>query len=154
MSPYGKVPAVVMDDGKVLYESAIINEYLDEVYPEVRLMPEDPYQRAQVRIWTDFAASRLVPPLYRVRKSTDPEKVKASWPELHKELAFLDRHLKSTEGPWFLGGKFTLADINFLPFAAQIENLEGDVLGQYPAIKGWLEAFKDRPTFGETLQDT
>ena len=153
MSPYGKVPVVVVE-GRALYESAIINEYLDEVYPDNRLMPDNPFDRAQVRIWTDYAASRLVPPLYRVRKSSDPEKVKASWPELHKELAFLDAHLASTDGPWFLGQRFTLADVNFLPFAHQISQLEdGKELKKYSAISGWFHAFKERPSFAETLQD-
>ena len=83
ISPYGKVPVVVVE-GRAIYESAVIGEYLDEMYPQVRLMPEDPYERAQVRLWTDYSATRLVPPLYRIRKSKDPEKVEQSWPELNR----------------------------------------------------------------------
>ncbi len=153
INPYGKVPVVVVE-GRAIYESAVIGEYLDEVFPDVRLMPEDPYERAQVRIWTDYAATRLVPPLYRIRKSSDPEKVKNSWPELHKELAYVERHLKATEGVWFVGGKFGMADINFLPFINQVENLEGEVLSQYPAINAWNVAFKERPSFQATFTDT
>ena len=48
VSPYGKVP-VLRHDGRVVYESAIINQYLDEVFPEPPLMPADPYGRAQVQ---------------------------------------------------------------------------------------------------------
>ena len=39
-NPYGKVP-VLDDDGLVIYESAVIDEYLEEKYPAVRLMPSD-----------------------------------------------------------------------------------------------------------------
>ncbi len=45
LNPYGKVP-VINDNGKVLFESCIINEYLDEQYPQPALMPKDPYLRA------------------------------------------------------------------------------------------------------------
>jgi glutathione S-transferase len=49
-SPTGKVPVIVAD-GDSLYESNIVNQYLDEVYEEPRLMPEDPKARAYARIW-------------------------------------------------------------------------------------------------------
>ena len=45
VSAYGKVPALVRD-GLAIYESAIINEYLEEVFPEPPLMPRDPGERA------------------------------------------------------------------------------------------------------------
>lgn len=152
VSPYGKVPVVVVE-GRAIYESAVIGEYLDEMYPQVRLMPEDPYERAQVRLWTDYSATRLVPPLYRIRKSKEPEKVEQSWPELHKELAYVERHLKAAEGVWFVGGAFGMADINFLPFIHQASQLEGDVLSGYPALKGWFEAFEQRESYKATITD-
>ena len=54
VSPYGKVP-VLSVNGTSLYESNIVNEYLDEVYGSPRLMPEDPEERASVRSWMAFA---------------------------------------------------------------------------------------------------
>jgi glutathione S-transferase len=42
LNPYGKIP-VLIEDGNVLFESCIINEYLDEKYPDPPLMPKDPY---------------------------------------------------------------------------------------------------------------
>ena len=44
LNPYAKVPVLVDGEG-VIYESAIIDEYLEEKYPQVRLMPSDPLQR-------------------------------------------------------------------------------------------------------------
>ena len=53
LNPYGKVP-VLIDDGVVIYESSVINEYLDEKYPNPPLMPSDFAARAKVRILVDF----------------------------------------------------------------------------------------------------
>ena len=46
MNPYGKVP-VLTDDSTVLYESLIINEYLEEKYPNPPLLPKDPAKKAE-----------------------------------------------------------------------------------------------------------
>ena len=152
-SPYGKVPVVVVD-GASIYESAVIGEYLDEVYPEVRLMPEDPYERAQVRIWTDYVATKLSPPQARIRKAEKPEDAEDAWPELHKALEYIERHLKSIEGQWFVGGKFGMADINFLPFIDRLPAMDGDLMNKYPAIKSWHDTFRDRKSYQDTLTDT
>ena len=50
-SPYGKVPVLAVN-GTSLYESNIVNEYLDEVYGSPRLMPKSPEGRALARSWT------------------------------------------------------------------------------------------------------
>ena len=150
VSPYGKVPVLAID-GVSIYESAIINEYLEETYPDKPLMPDDAYDRAQVRIWTDYAASRFVKPLYAVYRSKDPEKKSESLVELNKELAYLENHLNATSGDWFIGDMFTLADINMLPFVFGASRMEEKVLSKFPAIESWLDAFQERNSFKETL---
>lgn len=52
LNPNGVVPTLV-HDGRVLYESNFIIEYLDEEFPDVALRPKDPYERARMRIWMD-----------------------------------------------------------------------------------------------------
>lgn len=51
LNPNGVVPTLV-HDGKVVIESTVINEYLDETFPQIPLRPADPYVRAQMRLWT------------------------------------------------------------------------------------------------------
>lgn len=142
---------VLAIDGDSIYESAVINEYLEEAYPDNPLMPESPYDRAQVRIWTDYAASKFVKPLYGVFRAKDPEKKSESLSELKKELAYIENHLNSIEGIWFVGDSFTLADINMLPFIYGAGHLEEKVLTEFPAVQKWLDAFNERPSFKETL---
>ncbi|MBI3994084.1 MAG: glutathione S-transferase family protein [Candidatus Lambdaproteobacteria bacterium] len=153
MSPYGKVP-VVVHDGRAIFESAICNEYLEEVYPQQALMPADAFARAQVRIWTDYAAAYFSPPSYRILRSEDARVVQESWEELHKQLAYVERHLAAADDGWFVAGRFTLADINILPFVHRIATqLPGDVLAGYPALGAWYARFKARPSFQTTLTE-
>lgn len=51
LNPNGVVPTLV-DDGRVVIESTVICEYLDDAYPETPMRPADPHQRAHMRIWT------------------------------------------------------------------------------------------------------
>ena len=62
-SPTGKVPVVVVD-GDSLYESNIVNQYLDEVHEEPRLMPGDPKARAYARIWMARADDDFYPQVF------------------------------------------------------------------------------------------
>lgn len=60
ISPYGKVPVLHHGD-TIVFESAVINEYLEEVFPNPPLLPKSPECRAHARIWIDFANVRFVP---------------------------------------------------------------------------------------------
>lgn len=62
INPNGQVPALV-HNGKIITESTVINEYLDDVFPEVSLRPENPYERAQMRIWSKFVDEYYCPAL-------------------------------------------------------------------------------------------
>lgn len=72
----GQVPALV-HDGKVITESTVINEYLDEVFDGPGLRPADPYWRARMRIWTKFVDEYFAPALsfiawhHMIRNITD-----------------------------------------------------------------------------------
>ncbi len=62
INPNGQVP-VLIHDGKVLTESTVINEYIDESFPDTPLRPADPYGRAQMRVWTKFVDEYFCPAL-------------------------------------------------------------------------------------------
>ncbi len=53
LNPNGLVPTLVHGE-RVLYESNVITEYLDDVFPGARLYPQDPWQRAQAKMWQAF----------------------------------------------------------------------------------------------------
>src|SRR5262245_27884596 len=81
LNPNGVVPTLVHGD-RVVYESNVITEYLDDVFPDVRLYPDDPWERAQVKLWQSFELSfakdyrpmmyqRLLGPMVRLTRTLD-----------------------------------------------------------------------------------
>ncbi len=62
INPNGQVPVLVHDDN-VITESTVINEYLDDVFPEIPLRPADPVCRARMRIWNKFVDEYFCPAL-------------------------------------------------------------------------------------------
>ena len=62
INPNGQVP-VLVHDGNIITESTVINEYLEDVFPQVRLRPEDPVARARMRIWSKFIDEYFCPAL-------------------------------------------------------------------------------------------
>lgn len=62
INPNGQVP-VLVDHGKVITESTVINEYLDDVFPQIQLRPGDPLERARMRVWSKFIDEYFCPAL-------------------------------------------------------------------------------------------
>lgn len=84
INPNGQVP-VLVHDGNVITESTVINEYLDDVFPEIPLRPGDPFLRARMRIWNKFVDEYFCPALSmigwhlmvrRVARSLDGDRLK------------------------------------------------------------------------------
>jgi len=143
-NPYGKVPVLVDGDG-VLYESAVINEYLDEKFPQVQLMPADLLQRAKVRIWIDFLNTRVHPAASDIAHNRAPEKARE---QMRQHLQSLDSEIAGKD---FLVGNYSLADISFIPFYTRRERY-GDVIDDtYPNLKRRGEALIARPQVATTI---
>ncbi|MET0339999.1 MAG: glutathione S-transferase family protein [Polyangiales bacterium] len=116
VSAYGKVPALD-HDGVRLWESAIVNEYLDEVFPEPALLPKDPAQRAHARIWIDYANTRFTSAFGGLLRGQDEAERARAKVSLRESLTFIEREaLLKSEGPFFLGKAPSLVDFAFYPW--------------------------------------
>lgn len=149
ISPYGKVP-VLMHGNKRVWESAIINEYLDEVFPNPPLLPKEPIQRAQARIWINFADTRLFAATGKLLYSRDPQPQTAVLKELAEYLLFIDREglqKMSDSGPYWLGKELSLVDLTYYPWFEQLAVLEHFRGFQLPTgldrLNQWWEAVAD-----------
>jgi glutathione S-transferase len=60
LNPNGVIPLLILDDGRSLYESGTICEYLDETHPEPPLRPDDAYGRATMRNWIRHVDERII----------------------------------------------------------------------------------------------
>ena len=118
VSPYGKVPVVKIGE-RVVWESAIINEFVEESFPDPALLPRDPYLRAQARIWIDFCNTRWVEHSYDLLFAKDKTKQDELRGKVVEDLRFMEfegmRRL-SAEGPFWLGSGISLVDLTYYPF--------------------------------------
>lgn len=84
INPNGVVPALLHDD-RVLYESSVIAEYLDETFPAAPIMPRDPYQRAVVRNFVRWIDEHCLPKLIVFNWSISMQPVATGWTEAELE---------------------------------------------------------------------
>jgi len=115
LSPYGKVPVVKRGD-EVVFESAIINEYLDEVFPEKALLPKDHYLRAWARIWIDFANTRFTSAYGKVMYQPDADQESVDALMAHTRRIEAHGFGRFTDGPYWLGCDVSLVDLTYWPW--------------------------------------
>ena len=144
LNPYAKVP-VLVDGAGVIYESAIINEYLEEKYPAPPLLPKDPLRRSKIRIWIDFLNSRVHPAASDIAHDKDPESARQ---RLMKHLEVLDRAVADKK---FIAGDYSLADVTFIPFYTRRQRYGVTIDGSLPHLKRWGDELIARPAVAATL---
>jgi len=156
-NPLGKVPTLMLDDGTALFDSRVIVEFLDNVSPLARLIPDDNRERVAVRRWEALADGCLDAGLLIRYESLRPKKEQsAAWTakqtgKLKRGLATLAAELG--ERTWCHGDRYTLADIAVgccLGWVSFRRPAELDALGDYPGLARLYEKLMERPAFADT----
>jgi glutathione S-transferase len=163
INPAGTVPVLIDENGAVICDSTVICEYLEEVYPEIRLLGDDPVERAEIRrlaAWFDQRFAREVTDnLYREKMmkrflglgEPNSAAVRAGYANIHYHLDYI---AWLAERRRFLAGdRFSLADI---VAAAHLSTLDyiGDVPWEkHEGAKQWYARIKSRPSFRPLLAD-
>lgn len=135
---------MLVDGDAVVYESAIINEYLEEKYPDVPLMPKEPFKRSRIRIWIDYCNTRLqraggnIAHEYQVDKSKE---------ELKQYLGTLNKEMR---GRQYIGDDYSLADITYIPFFVRQERYQVTIDESLPHLKAWRDRLLARPAVSAT----
>ena len=134
----------------MLFESCIINEYLDEKYPNPPLMPKDPYLRGRGRILVDYALNFAHEPYWALRgemfkpeAARDPTIVE----EKRRILTDLFLYLEAALGDQsFFLGDLSLTDIAILPRFLRMESYGALPSPSLPRLGAWLKRMKERPS--------
>jgi glutathione S-transferase len=141
-NPLGRVP-VLEEDAFVLPESAVIDEYLEERYPEPPLWPADAAERAFGRLLV-FRFDQLSKPYYALRRGDD-----GAGERLGSELAKLNAVLDAR--PYLSGREFGLADVAYVPWILRARDRMGVDVTSSPALSEWLERLSARPSIAAEL---
>lgn len=158
-SPYGKVPALV-HNGQTIYESLIINEYLDETFPEKPLMPADPVMRAKARIWIHYCDTYFTSDFYAVIQNKDRAKDAELKEKLNARLRVAEEEgfgALSGDGPYWLGSEVSLVDLAWFPFFERLpawtHYRDFTIPSDCPRIAAWAEAMAGRASAREVAND-
>ena len=154
INPLGLVPALAYH-GKTLYESLILNEFLEDEFPDSKpLLPKDSFERARIRLWIDHLTKKFTPVFYRTMQAQEEDKQNEALNEL---VDALKKYVDQVKGPWFSGEEFSLADITIAPWIKRMYILEehrafNDELvgGHWPEYKGLIN---ERPSVIKTSSD-
>jgi len=149
LNPYGKVP-VLTDDSTVLYESLIINEYLDEKYPNPPLMPKDPASRAKARILVDYGMAHFDSAYQKLRMELMKDAKEQSQPVIDGAKSDLKKLLQRFEDEIgeqsYLMGDFSLVDADLIPRFARLEGFGVLPDPALPRLGKYMERMKARPS--------
>jgi RNA polymerase-associated protein len=141
--PDGRVP-VLEEDGWLLPESSVVDEYLEERYPEPPLLPVDPAERAAARFLV-FRFDDLGKPYYALRRGEPGAAERVA-----HALGGLDHLLTAT--PFLTGRSFGLADVAYLPWLLRMRDLMGVPLDGHPALTAWLRRCSERPSVAAEIE--
>ena len=151
LNPFHKVPVLVDDDdgGTAIYDSTVINEYLEDEYPEPPLLPQgDSAGRARLRMLEDYAdnAFTLSAGTYLIEhakpaEERDPERLRRAKEEVDRAFLLLERELGGKE---YLGGSFSLADAAVAPRLILLVNRNVPLPEGSRALRGYVDRLRQR----------
>jgi glutathione S-transferase len=149
ISPTGTVPAIQLEDGRVLSESNAILFFLATDTP---YLPSDAFGRAKVQQWLSFEQERIESQIGSLRYWTLTDKLDRRPPFLvqmkrktgERALQILDREL--SRRPFLTDHGYTIADIAVFAYGGRAEEA-GFSLAPFPHVRAWIERVKSQPGF-------
>jgi RNA polymerase-associated protein len=151
MNPYGQVP-ILVERELVLYESNIINEYIDERFPHPQLMPADPLQRARARLMLFNFEKELFVHVHVLEN----EKNTASAKVLDKARAEIRDRLTQlaplfVKNKYMLGDEFSMLDVAVAPLLWRLDHYGIDLSKTAAPLMKYAERIFSRPAYIEAL---
>ncbi|KAM4636485.1 glutathione S-transferase omega-1-like [Discoglossus pictus] len=153
-SQFGLVPSLESAQGQVIYESAIICDYLDEAYPGKKLNPEDPFQKAQQRMIVE-QFSKLVSLMYKIMgQKKSKEDPAATISEFQEKLNKFDEVLGKQNTRFFGGDSVSMVDYMIWPWFERFIIFDvKDSLNKTPHINEWYQLMLQDPAVKATYTE-
>ena len=155
ISPIGKVPVLVDEDGTTIWDSSLIMEYLDETYPEPAFYPSDRKQRLECRKWENLAdtlADNVIALYLQNIKGdkADPKDQAKYQAAINRLLPALNEKLAASS--YLLGDSWTAADIATLcTLGYYTLRLGEDWQQQYPKLGEWFKNLHEKESVKSTV---
>lgn len=146
-NPLGRVPTLEKDD-RIVYESAICCDYLDQVYPDNKLTPDDPYRQARdkmtVEVFSQFVSD------FQKMMSSPPQEKPESLQKIKNNLCEFESSLTARQGAYFGGNAVQMLDFLLWPWFERILIFAKVVpltfsLEDYPALCEWTKKMPECP---------
>ncbi|KAL4571744.1 hypothetical protein LXL04_018509 [Taraxacum kok-saghyz] len=143
-NPIHKKVPVLVHNGKPICESLVIVEYIDDVWKEVPILPQDPYQRALDRFWAKFIDDKCNAAAFKVFGSNGDEQVVT---EACEQLQVLENELKVKGTKFFGGDNINLVDISgtfiayWLGLFEEATEITFFTKEKFPLLTKWSEDF-------------
>ncbi|KAI7805428.1 glutathione S-transferase omega-1-like [Triplophysa rosa] len=149
-NPNGTVPVLETASGQVIYESPITCEYLEEVFPQKKLCPADPFERAQHKMLLENY-SKVIPYFYKL-SMTKGEDLSVPEKEFKEKLSQLNDTLSKKKTKYFGGDSLTMIDYLIWPWFERIEMMGlKHCLDHTPELKLWIERMYENPSVKATM---
>jgi RNA polymerase-associated protein len=147
MNPYNQVPVLVERD-LVLYESNIINEYIDDRFPHPQLMPADPVMRARARLFLFRFEKELFSHIEAIEKGSQKSAEKARQ-VIRDNLAQIAPVFNKQKH--MLGEEFSMLDVAIAPLLWRLDYYDIQMPKQCAPLMKYAERLFSRPAFIESL---
>jgi RNA polymerase-associated protein len=147
MNPYNQVPVLVERD-LILYESNIINEYIDDRFPHPQLMPADPVMRARARLFLFRFEKELFAHIDAIEKGNQKTADKARG-VIRDNLAQIAPVF--TKQKHMLGEEFSMLDVAIAPLLWRLDHYDIQMPKQTAPLMKYAERLFSRPAFIESL---
>ncbi|KPP64823.1 glutathione S-transferase omega 1-like [Scleropages formosus] len=154
-NPLGAVPVLETDHGEIIYESPIVCEYLDEMYKQKKLFPEDPFEKAKQKMLLE-EFSKVIPYFYKVLTGRSKcENTSAAEQELKEKLAKLNETLLQKKTRFFGGNSVTMIDYLMWPWFERVDGYGvRHCLDGASQLQQWMQDMMDDPVIKATMFDS
>lgn len=149
ISPRGKVPVLEIDD-EPIFESAVINEALEDLLPEPRMLPDTPIERARARAWIAYNDDVVMPAAAGLWFNESEDQVEQAREDLRDAFETLEDALGQRPGDFFLGDDFSLVDSTYAPvfnrWPVAREYGHDDLLDGLDRLSAYADRLIDHPS--------